>query len=190
MEWKHKRVVVTGADRPAGRVLVQLLEMDGAQVCALGSDPATLQEQLAQCGPIDALLCDCGVEEPGLTATTLTAEVLREGMTCGPRFGWKSALYALPGLTAAPHSSVVFLSGDSIRHQTDRNILSAICATAVESMTRNLASEVASRRVRVCSVLYGSATAQEAAAAALFLAGDGASYMTGTTLTVGGCQEG
>lgn len=189
MEWKNKRVVVTGADRPAGMVLVQLLAAEGAQVCALGSDPHALEAGLADCCLIDALFCDCNVAEPGLTATTLTAEALRDGMSSGPRFGWKSALYALPGLSKAQTGAVVFLSDDSIRHQTGSNILSAICGASVESMTRNFASEVASRGIRICTVLYGSEAAREAAGTALFLAGDGASYITGTTVAVDGCQE-
>lgn len=191
MDWKDKIVVITGADRAVGRALTAALTAEGASVQALHSAPPALGEELqwagAVNGRIDALFCDATVSDPGMSALQLTPDVIRRYTDDSACFAWKSALYAVPRLKAAGSGAVVFITNAAARHPQVRNAVSAVCSTAVEAITRNFASEVASSGIRICAVLQGAgASPEETADAAVFLAGTDASYMTGTTIEVNG----
>lgn len=131
MDWKNKIVVVTGADKAAGRAVAQTLTVAGASVQALHSPLSTLQEELdwvgAVNGRIEALFCDATVADPGMTAAQLTPDVIRRYMDDSARYAWKSALYAVPRLRAAENAAVVFITNSSVRHpphgQCDRRRL-------------------------------------------------------------------
>ena len=59
--------------------------------------------------------------------------------------------------------------------------VAAVCAAGVESMTKTLASELASRRIRVNAAALGGGVS-DLAGAVLFLASQAAPYCTGTLL--------
>lgn len=195
MNWKGKIAVVVGSDKPAGCVISSMLKDDGAIVHSLGSTLDGLRDEIdraaAAAGRIDAIFCDSTFSDPELTATQLTPDMIEGAMEKTASLSWKSALYAVPYLKASQGGAVVFITNNSVRHQNRQNALSAICSVSVESITKNLASEVASSGIRVCSVLQDAhPDPAETAGAAVFLASEDASYITGTAIETGRGQGG
>ena len=194
MDWKNKTAVVVGSEKPAAAAIADILRKDGAEVYTLPGKAEGLQEEIRRVnglsGSIDALFCDSTVADPGLTATELRPGIIEEAMQNSAYLCWKSARYGVPCMESAPGAAIVFITNNSIRHPTGRNIVSALCATSVESITKNFASEVASRDIRICTVMHdGRCEPEKAAGAAIFLASDEASYITGTAIEVGEVKE-
>lgn len=214
MDWKQKIIVVIGADHAVGNALCSLFAAENAKVYAIGEDDAKLSmlksdnvnvsvinlddithlnasiEKIGVAeGHFDAVFCDTRISTPGLTASALTPEIINEYMKKTAYYAWKSALYAVPYLKKSDNGAVCFITNNSIRHQRTDNVLDAICSTAIESITKNFASEVASSNIRMTSIAVGDDIRPDyAAGGAAFLVSPQASYITGCMIEVDNCK--
>ena len=100
------------------------------------------------------------------------------------RTDWKAVLAALPYLERAQDPAVVLLTDSALHRPGPLEGVAAVCAAGVESMTKTLASELASRRIRVNAAALGGGVS-DLAGAVLFLSSQAASYCTGTLLEAG-----
>jgi len=194
MDWKNKTVVVTGSEKPSGAAVAEMLKEKCAEVYTIQSNVEDLENDIqwinSISGNIDALFCDSTVADPGLTATELSPGIIRDIMRKSAYLCWKSARYCVPLMRSTEGSAIVFITNNSIRHPKKRNIVSSICSTSVESITKNFASEVASRGIRICTVMHDeNCDPLHVAGSAVFLASDEASYITGTAVEVSEVEE-
>lgn len=175
-----------------------------------GARQQVVEETLAGFGAIDALVHAAGVFEPGPFAESLP--LLEKQWAINVRAPFSLTQQALPHLR--PGGSVVFVS--SIAGRVGFSGSTAYCATkgAIEQLTRALALEEARNGVRINAVAPGHVytplnqafmrepgyeaelveatpvgrigTVEEIAPAALFLASDGARFITGESIVVDG----
>lgn len=216
MDWKDKIIVIVGADNPVGNALCNIFSSENARVYACTEsdsslrppkipetvsiqsvstdDPEALSSWITSIGEkehcIDTVFCDIRTDEPGLIPTELTPEIADKALRKTTYTAWKAALYSVPYLEQSSHGSVVFITDNSVRHPKKDNILTALCSTSIESITKNFSSEVAARGIRMCSVAVDHDTAPEdAAGCAAFLASSDASYITGTMIETSGSNR-
>ncbi|MGN1413961.1 MAG: SDR family oxidoreductase [Anaerovoracaceae bacterium] len=210
MNWNQKVIVVTGADHQVGKALCRMFASENARVYAIGEDRSQLSEldstnvKVVSCsiddisclnasleeigiteGHIDAVFCDTRFSDPGMTATELTADIINEAMKKTTYYAWKSALYAVPYLKESDHGAVCFITNNSVRHPKKTNVLTAICSTSIESITKNFSSEIASSNIRMTAIAVDEDVCPEkAAGSAAFLVSPQASYITGCMIEV------
>ena len=213
-DFHGKTAVIVGAD-PAGQAAALALAREGAAVYACGEyfgeletlawkeglsihteklsltdDPALasfITAAGAQTGAIHVLVCNGQGPVIHKPVTDVEPQEWSRALDQTLRVDWKAVSTALPWLEKAK-GAVVFLTSAAQSHLTGDNGVAAVCAAGTESMIKTLASEVASRQIRVNGVALG-AEAGEAAGAVLFLASEDASYCTGTTLEAGTMEE-
>lgn len=205
-----KTAVVVGTD-PAGWEAALALAREGAAVYACGEWPGEL-ETLAQTQDLSIQAEKCSLTDDAALASFLASVGAQTGgihvLVCsgqGPairkpvtavepqewscafdqtlRVNWKAVTLALPWLEKT-QGAVVFLISAARSCLTGDNGVDAVCAAGMESMLKTMASELASRKIRVNGVALGTGE-KEAAGAVLFLASEGASYCTGTILEAG-----
>ena len=153
-----QHVVVVGGTSGIGQAVVAAVQVAGAKVTALGrgsaivcdvTDPIGVNRAFEGLGPVDHLVITVGarVGSPSLAQLTdaelaLTYEV--------KLFGALRALRAaLPKL--APRASVTLTSGLLSRKPSAGGLLKGSVNAAIEAAARQLAKELAPRRVNVVS---------------------------------------
>lgn len=208
-DFNGKTAVVAGTD-PAGQSVALALARAGARVFACGGQlgelealawkeglsiqtkklaiadggdlPAFLREAGEAQGAIHVLVCNAQAAPVRKPVTQVTPEEWSAALDGSLRADWKAAAAAVPYLERAEGAALVFLTTAARRDRLDG--VRAVCAAGVESMTKTLASELASRHIRVNAVAVGP-QGEQAAGAVLFLAGGAASYCTGALLEAG-----
>ena len=210
-DFHGKTAVVAGGD-PAGQAVALALAREGADVFVCGEHlgeletlawkealsihteklPLTDDDALTafvaaageRMGAIHVMVCN-GRSAPVRKPLT---EVTPEERSCAfaetLRTDWKAVLAALPYLERAQDPAVVLLTDSALHRPGPLEGVAAVCAAGVESMTKTLASELASRRIRVNAAALGGGVS-DLAGAVLFLASQAASYCTGTLLEAG-----
>jgi|GEM_PF-3251022 len=197
MEWKDKVVVIVGTENAVGLNLIASLNAESAEVysCMRNLKVEELDQWIKRIGEsrghIDTMFCDVRISKTHVCASELPQDIIKEKLKDTVYYAWKSALFSVPYLKKAEHGSIVFITDNDLRHQKKDNVLSSICSTSIESITKNLASEVASSGIRVCSIAVDiKASDTDGAKCAAFLASQEASYITGTMIEVTGSTVG
>ena len=137
-----------------------------------------------QTGAIHILVCDGRVAPVYKPLTEVTPEEWSDAIASTLRMNWKAVTAALPYMEGAELPAIVLITDPAVYHAGPLDGVAAVCAAGVESMTKTLASELASRHIRINAVAAPE-QASELAGAVLFLASHGASYCTGTMLEAG-----
>lgn len=137
-----------------------------------------------QTGAIHILVCDGRVAPVYKPLTEVTPEEWSCAIASTLRMNWKAVTAALPYMEGAELPAIVLITDPAVYHAGPLDGVAAVCAAGVESMTKTLASELASRHIRINAVAAPE-QASELAGAVLFLASHGASYCTGTMLEAG-----
>jgi NAD(P)-dependent dehydrogenase (short-subunit alcohol dehydrogenase family) len=158
IQFDGRHVVVLGGTSGIGRAVAQAARVAGARVTVLGrdteipcdlTDPASVTRAFERTGPIDHLVLTAGarVGSPRLEQLTdaelaLTYEVKLFG-------NLRAIRAALPVLR--PHASITLTSGLLSRKPSAGGLLKGSVNAAVEAAARQLAKELAPRRVNVVS---------------------------------------
>ncbi|HOT24297.1 MAG TPA: SDR family oxidoreductase [Thermoleophilia bacterium] len=199
-------LVVCTPDEKQARQLETELEAAGAAAYCIGADPArprdvesALGELLRVFGHLDVAVADLTTRPPGCVldiddatfAATLAADL---------RAAFGVAQRAARLMVARGRGGSIVLVADSLTDAGGvRSLAGDACGGALERMTRAMAHELGPHGVRVNLVrcqtgpaheplppfpLGRPARAEEVAAAVAYLAGGGASYVSGATLVV------
>ncbi len=203
--WHRSEEAATALEKETGAVPIR------ADVCSAAETAAAAERILKESGKIDVLVCNAGVSLNRMLMDTSDEEYRRVMDT--NVYGVFNTLRAiLPNMFWNREGAVVTVS--SVWGQTGGSCEAVYSASkaAVIGMTRALAREVAGAGIRVNCVAPGMidtpmndvysaeekreiseeiplgriGTAEEVAEAVFFLAGEGASYLTGQVLGVNG----
>ncbi|MBV8659475.1 MAG: SDR family oxidoreductase [Burkholderiales bacterium] len=160
-----QHVVVLGGTSGIGRAVAEAAAAAGAKVTLMGrsatadgpyraitvdvTDVDSLRQAFGQTGPIDHLVVTAGARGASVKLTDLATEDLQQ--TFGVKlFGMLLAVQqALPVLT--PHASITLTSGLLSRKFSAGSLLKSTANAAVEAAGKQLAKELAPRRVNVVS---------------------------------------
>ncbi len=209
------RVAITGRDPDKGQhVLVELAAL-GADALFIAADlgheaqaAQVIEQVVHRFGGIDIVInnAGAGTRRSSIEVSDGPAERLKKLMHSNLHAAYHVGAYALPVLKARGGGSIVNISSTAALHGTWGNY--GIAKAAVEALTRSLAVQGAPFGIRAngispgwiatevtaghpevaraASLLSRMGTPDEIARAALFLASDDASFITGQTLIVDG----
>lgn len=200
-------VVVCTPDEERARQVEAELEAAGAPAYCIAADlarprevEAALGELLRVFGGLDIAVADLTTRPAGSLLATDDA-TFEAALAADLRAAFAVAQRAARLMVARGHGGSLVLVADSLVDDADgtRSLAGDVCGGALERMTRAIAHELGPHGVRANLVraqtgpaheplppfpLGRPATADEIAAAVAFLAGDGASYVSGATLVV------
>ncbi|MFG1626077.1 SDR family NAD(P)-dependent oxidoreductase [Kribbella sp. NPDC049227] len=177
--------VVVGAESGTGRQLAETFAGEGAYVVRVHAD-RTSEEQLAEVfGQVAGELGRVDLLSNALRAPEVADASEKQwdhAMAVNVTTAFLAMKHAVPLMPEAGGSVVNVSTAGSAR-----DVASAASMAALNHLTRVTAAEYAPRQIRVNTVLADRlATPVDVAQAALFLAGDGAGFVTGVELVVGG----
>ncbi len=200
-------VVVCTPDDERARQVEADLEATGAPAYGIAADPArpreveaALGELLRVFGRLDVAVADLTAPPPG-GLLGLDEAAFEAALVADLRTAFGVAQRAARLMVARGRGGSIVLVADSLVDGEDggRSLTGDACGGALERMTRAMAHELGPHDVRVNLVraqtgpaheplppfpLGRPARPEEVAAAVAYLAGDGASYVSGATLVV------
>jgi NAD(P)-dependent dehydrogenase (short-subunit alcohol dehydrogenase family) len=207
-------VVAVGRDVEAGAALVAEIEGAGGTASFRAVDVASreaIRELVAATGPVDVLVTSAGFRAAPGPAVATSDDDLEATWAVNVRAPWM--LSAAYGPTMPEGGAIVHVSSGNARLDQEGFAAYNVSKAAVDALVRAFAHELGRAGVRVNGVApgptytpyterFGDAldalmkptplgrpgTADEVAAAILFLAGPAASHITGAVLPVDGGQ--
>jgi NAD(P)-dependent dehydrogenase (short-subunit alcohol dehydrogenase family) len=166
------RVLVTGAAGGLGRALVAALTESGAEVVGIDrqgtgsrlitadlADAADAQRAVAEAvellGGLDAVVGAAGIVDTVHRAATFPLDAFRRDVDVNLVAQFTVAQAALPGLTAAGRSAIVFVSSVAGQDGLPGQASYAAAKAGVLGLTRGLAAEWVGAGIRVNAVVPG-----------------------------------
>jgi NAD(P)-dependent dehydrogenase (short-subunit alcohol dehydrogenase family) len=158
LRFDGQHVVVVGGSSGIGRGVAQAAEAAGARVTVLGrhtaipcdlSDDASVVQAFQRTGPIDHLVLTPGARVGSPRLEQLTDAELALAFDVKLFGSLRAIRAALPVL--APNASITLTSGQLARKPSPGGLLKGSLNAAVEAAGRQLAKELAPRRVNVVS---------------------------------------
>ncbi|MGC0417773.1 SDR family NAD(P)-dependent oxidoreductase [Embleya sp. AB8] len=214
------RVCVVGRDATAlDAVVAEITLAKGTAMYTIAdvTDAAALarahKEVVDEFGPVHVLAAFAGGQGRAVPTPDLTEERWREVLDCNLTSAYLTIRTVLPGMLERGSGAVVTMSSTAGRQPEEVNLAYAVANSGLVMMTRQLATEVGPRGVRVNCIapstvltekvrahmpvaiqervaaihpLRRLATPEDVAHAALFLTSDASSYLTGLTVDVSG----
>jgi len=209
------RVAITGRDPDKGQRVKAELEALGTPTLFIAADlgreaeaAGVIKDVIKHFGGLDIVInnAGAGTRRAPVEATDGPAARLHKLMHANLHAAYLISAFALPALKARGGGSIVNISSTAAMHGTWGNY--GIAKAAIEALTRSLAVQGAPFGIRAngispgwiatevtqghpavdraASLLSRMGTPDEIARAALFLASDEASFVTGQTLIVDG----
>ncbi|MDH6578597.1 SDR family NAD(P)-dependent oxidoreductase [Kitasatospora sp. MAP5-34] len=214
------KVCVVGRDRDALATVVAAVTGEGGTAVAAVADVTDADalagvRELAESrlGPVGILAAFAGGQGRPVPTPELTEQRWREVIDSELTSAFLTIQAFLPGMLERGHGSVITMSSAAGRHPSEANLAYGVANAGLVMLTRQLATEVGPRGVRVNCIapsairtekvesrmpaevqervaalhpLRRLGTTEDVAGTALFLASDAASFLTGLTIDVAG----
>ncbi|MFE9423275.1 SDR family NAD(P)-dependent oxidoreductase [Kitasatospora sp. NPDC006697] len=200
--------VVAGITESGGTALALTADVTDAAAVASARDAVEFQ-----LGPVDVLCAFAGGQGYPVRSTELTEQRWREVLDADLTSAFLSIQAVLPGMVERGSGSIITMSSTAGRQPGQANLAYAVANAGIVMLTRHLATELGPQGIRINCLAPTSILTEKVRAnmppavqdqvaaihplrrlglpadvteAALFLASDAASYLTGLTLDISG----